>query len=282
MQDDRRFPLFGAAARFLAVAAALAALPGVACAQVEAYTNQPVNLMAGPGTGYPIIVGLAPNEPVEVMDCVSTYDWCDVVLDDFRGWLPGVTLNYPYQGSDVPLESYGAVIGLPVIAFSLDTYWNRFYRNQPWYGERERWRHEGPPRPYVPGHAPVPGHGQPVPPPRGAMPPHAPQPQMPPRMAPQMAPQMQGRSYQAAPMQPQGRPMPQQPQQQPMPQPGHPPQPMQQPGRAPQPMQQPGHAPQPMSQPGREYAPMQHGEPHPQAPSQERQPPAHQEPQQGQ
>jgi uncharacterized protein YraI len=55
-----------------AALAALLSLPCVAFSQVQAVTNQPVNLMAGPGDDYPVVTGLAPNQPVEVMGCVST------------------------------------------------------------------------------------------------------------------------------------------------------------------------------------------------------------------
>jgi uncharacterized protein YraI len=150
-------PIRPTVARQLATRATLAAVLALPCAafsQVQAVTNEPVNLMAGPGDDYPVVAGLAPNQPVEVMGCVSTYEWCDVVLDDVRGWIYGGALTYAYEGNYVPLLSYGAVIGLPVVVFSFDTYWDRYYRGRPWYGDRDRWRHVGPPgyqgRPYQP------------------------------------------------------------------------------------------------------------------------------------
>jgi uncharacterized protein YraI len=141
--------------------AALLSLPCAAFAQVEAMTNQPVNLMAGPGDDYPVVTGLGPNQQVEVMGCVNTYEWCDVALDDLRGWVDGNALTYPYEGNYVPLEGYGAVIGLPVVVFSIDDYWGRYYPGRPWYGDRDRWRHSGPPG-YPGGHPapyPYPPHG---------------------------------------------------------------------------------------------------------------------------
>jgi uncharacterized protein YraI len=149
-----------------AALAALLSLPCVAFSQVQAVTNQPVNLMAGPGDDYPVVTGLAPNQPVEVMGCVSTYEWCDVALDDLRGWIYGGALTYAYEGNYVPLLSYGAVIGLPVVVFSIDSYWDRYYHGRPWYGDRDRWRHGGPPG-YSGGHPNEP-------------PPHGPQPYRPP------------------------------------------------------------------------------------------------------
>jgi len=211
-----------------AALAALLSLPCLAFAQVQAVTNQPVNLMAGPGDDYPVVTGLAPNQPVEVMGCVSGYEWCDVVLDDLRGWVYGGALTYAYEGNYVPLLSYGAVIGLPVVVFSIDSYWDNYYHGRPWYGDRDRWRHGGPPG-YPGGHPnqppPYQGHpygapgqqhpnqGAPYPPPMqgqgqpvyrpnaGPVPvPHG-------GPAPQQAPQQQygGRP----PAQPQPRPQPQ-------------------------------------------------------------------------
>jgi uncharacterized protein YraI len=146
-----------------AALAAVLALPCAAFAQVQAVTNQPVNLMAGPDDDYPVVTGLGPNQPVEVMGCVSNYEWCDVALDDLRGWVYGGALTYAYEGNDVPLLSYGAVIGLPVVVFSIDSYWDRYYPGRPWYGDRDRWRHAGPPG--YPGgpHQPPPHPGQPYP-----------------------------------------------------------------------------------------------------------------------
>jgi uncharacterized protein YraI len=148
-----------------AALAAVLALPCAAFAQVDAVTNQPVNLMSGPGDDYPVVTGLGPNQPVEVFGCVSTYEWCDVGLDDLRGWVDGNALTYPYEGNYVPLQSYGAVIGLPVVVFSIDDYWGRYYAHRPWYGDRDRWRHGGPPGGYPPGHPyqPAPHPGEPYP-----------------------------------------------------------------------------------------------------------------------
>jgi uncharacterized protein YraI len=212
-----------------ATLAAVLALPCAAFSQVQAVTNEPVNLMSGPGDDYPVVAGLAPNQPVEVMGCVSGYEWCDVVLDDLRGWVYGGALTYAYEGNYVPLISYGAVIGLPVVVFSFDSYWDNYYRGRPWYGDRDRWRHGGPSgypghpyqappqqsQPYRPpgqlypngGNAYAPP-GQPVYRPNTGPVPHGGQPQ------PQGQPQQQFGGRPPAPVQPQPHPQAQQPQQQ--------------------------------------------------------------------
>ncbi len=231
---NARFKTRPAAPGLTLAGAALAAflsLPCAAFAQVAAVTNQPVNLMAGPGDDYPVVTGLGPNQQVEVMGCVDTYEWCDVALDDLRGWVDGNALTYFYEGNYVPVESYGAVIGLPVVVFSIDTYWDRYYHGRPWYGDRDRWRHGEPP--HYPG-----AGGRPYEPPRGAEP---------------YRPPEQGRPYGGAPYPPpvHGQEQPvYRPNAGPVPHGG--PQPQQQPQQAPQyggrpPVQAP--RPQPQAQP---------------------------------
>jgi len=157
-------------ARAVVVAAALAGFAwpaSQAFAQVSAYTSSPVYLYAGPSGDYPVVSSVGAGAPVTVMGCVGDYSWCDVALPDLRGWVYAAYLSYPYDGQYVPLQGYGSVIGLPVIGFSIGTYWDRFYRNRPWYGERDRW-----------AHVPSPGYGGR--PPMGGRPPEAGRPYSPP------------------------------------------------------------------------------------------------------
>jgi uncharacterized protein YraI len=156
------------------VAAGMMFAASGARAQTQAYTSEPVDLFAGPSDAYPVVTELGPNVPVTVMGCVSDYSWCDVALPGLRGWVYGDYLSYPYQGAYVPLTGYGAVIGLPIVTFSVGAYWGSFYRDRPWYGDRDRWAHEPPPRR---GRPPEPqyhgGPGRPLPPPGGgARPPY--------------------------------------------------------------------------------------------------------------
>lgn len=148
--------------------AGLLMLPGVALAQSQAYTNGPVNLRAGPARDYPLVSQLPGGVPVTVMGCISGYSWCDVALPNLRGWVYAGRLSYPYQGNNVPILNYGPTIGLPIVTFAIGSYWGSYYRNRPWYGERDRWAHRPPPRPRPqpsrPDYRPrPPGHGGPGP-----------------------------------------------------------------------------------------------------------------------
>ena len=148
--------------------AGLLALPGVTFAQQQAYTNSPVNMRAGPAGDYPIVTQLPGGMPVTVMGCISGYTWCDVVVPNLRGWVYAGRLSYPYQGGNVPILTYGTTIGLPIVTFSIGSYWGSYYRGRPWYNQQSRWANRPPPRPgpgRPPGYGghpppgPQPGHG---------------------------------------------------------------------------------------------------------------------------
>ena len=153
--------------RCICTAAGLLALPAAVCAQSQAYTNGPVNVRAGPAPDYPIVTQLPGGVPVSVMGCLSNYEWCDVAAPNLRGWVYAARLSYPYQGSNVPLINYGLVIGLPIVTFSIGSYWGNYYRGRPWYGQQSRWVHHPPPPPrpgagrppgWRPSGGPPPGH----------------------------------------------------------------------------------------------------------------------------
>ncbi|MFM0608968.1 SH3 domain-containing protein [Paraburkholderia sediminicola] len=143
--------------RCMYVAVGLLALPAVASAQSQAYTNSTVNVRAGPASDYPVVTQLPGGVPVSVMGCISNYEWCDVAAPNLRGWVYAGRLSYPYQGSNVPVMNYGTVIGLPIVTFSIGAYWGNYYRGRPWYGQQSRWAHHPPPRPPRPGAGRPPG-----------------------------------------------------------------------------------------------------------------------------
>ncbi|MEK6351749.1 MAG: SH3 domain-containing protein [Burkholderia cenocepacia] len=143
------------------VLAGLAAAPGVADAQSSAYTNSPAELFAGPAPDYPVVAQIPPGTALDVFGCLSDYTWCDVALPGVRGWIDAQLLDYPYQGSYVPLLQYGAIIGVPVTGFAIGAYWDRYYRHRPWYPDRDRWAHRAEPRLGPGGMPPAQGRPQP-------------------------------------------------------------------------------------------------------------------------
>ncbi|WP_322032553.1 SH3 domain-containing protein [Paraburkholderia sp. J76] len=147
----------------------LAALAGMfvasppAHAQSQAFTNQAVNLYAGPAADFPVVAQIPAGSAVTVWGCVTGFSWCDIGFPGLRGWVYGTFISYPWQGQRVPVMSYGPQLGLPIVPFALGTYWGQHYRDRPWYSNQYRWARHPSPRPVPP---------PPVRPPSGARPPY--------------------------------------------------------------------------------------------------------------
>lgn len=152
----------------LSLASLSLALPALAHAE-EAFVTANVNMRAGPDPGYPLIDQLREGTEVDVQGCTEGYEWCDVIAYDNRGWVAGNYINYEYEDQPVLLPSYGARIGVPIIAFALGTYWANHYSGRSFYRERDHWsryhyvRRPPPPPPPHPYRGPIhrwssPGH----------------------------------------------------------------------------------------------------------------------------
>lgn len=144
------------------------ALPALAHAET-AFVTADVNMRAGPDPGYPLIDQLRAGSEVDVQGCTQGYEWCDVIAYDNRGWVAGNYINYEYRDQPVLLPSYGSQIGIPIIAFTIGSYWGNHYYNRPFYRERDHWyryrytRRPPPPPPRRPYRGPIhhggsPGH----------------------------------------------------------------------------------------------------------------------------
>ena len=97
-------------------------------------------MRAGPSTAFPVVDVVPGRTPVDVHGCVAGYSWCDVSADNNRGWVYAGYLSYPVRGSYVPLVEYVSEIDVPIVSFSVGSYWDSYYRGRAWYGERARWR----------------------------------------------------------------------------------------------------------------------------------------------
>ncbi|HJV53473.1 MAG TPA: SH3 domain-containing protein [Noviherbaspirillum sp.] len=139
--------------------AAFCAVPAASQAQQMAFTSINVHLRAGPSRDYPVVAILPAGLTISVQGCLGDYRWCDVVAGPNRGWVYAGNIVYPYQGTNVPVLTYGPVIGIGIITFSLGTYWGEHYRGRPWYPQRHRWIDRPHPN-YAPGgHPPRPNPG---------------------------------------------------------------------------------------------------------------------------
>ena len=107
----------------------------------NAMTTASADLYAGPDDAYPVVAQLDSNTPIQVVGCLDDWSWCDVVVEDTRGWMYAPDITYAYEGGYVPLYTYAPSLGLAVVPFSVDVYWGRYYHGRPWYREREEWAH---------------------------------------------------------------------------------------------------------------------------------------------
>lgn len=133
------------AQRWLAVGALALILPVAVSAQ-QAFARSTVNLRAGPAGNYPLIATIGAGQPFEVLGCTSGYSWCDVVLPDgLRGWVYAQSVDYAYEQRRVPIATYGAAIGIPLVTFAIGSYWGNNYRDRSFYDDRRYWGNRPPP-----------------------------------------------------------------------------------------------------------------------------------------
>ena len=123
------------------------------------YAVADVNERAGPSTLYPAIVVIPAGAPVLIYGCLEDYSWCDVSWGPYRGWMAATYLETTYGSRAVPLPDFIGPLGIPLITFEFDNYWDDYYRDEPFFRDSYRWRHfrpdRGPPPPV--GFFPPPG-----------------------------------------------------------------------------------------------------------------------------
>jgi Uncharacterized protein with a bacterial SH3 domain homologue len=126
-------------------------LPMAAGAATSGYATGNVNMRAGPGTAYPVIVTMRAGDGVVIHGCLSNRSWCDTSWRGYRGWVSSSYLAGAYSGRRVPVQTYAPTLGVPVISFYFDRYWNNHYRSRSFYHRDDYWRrwghgHRPPPR----------------------------------------------------------------------------------------------------------------------------------------
>lgn len=130
-----------------------------------------VNLRAGPDRQFPVVRVIPEQQTVDVKGCESDYQWCDVLVENQRGWVKADYLSSTFQETEINVAEKGVSIGLPIVAFALGAYWADHYFDRPWYRHSHNWNHwHYHPRPPAwrpphrpPGwHPPPPTHRPPV------------------------------------------------------------------------------------------------------------------------
>jgi len=110
-----------------------------AAQQPNGYPITDVNLRAGPGTEYPVILTVPADAPITILGCVPDYTWCDSVFQDRRGWMRSTYLSGYSEGDYYLLRDYAPDLGYRRVTFDIDAYWDNYYRDEPFYGDRGRW-----------------------------------------------------------------------------------------------------------------------------------------------
>jgi uncharacterized protein YraI len=127
-----------------AVVAAGALAPAIAQAAVPGFATGNVNLRAGPSTDYPVVTTLRAGDRLTIFGCVRGYSWCDVNWRGNRGWVSATYLEATYAQRRVRLPAYAARIEVPIISFTVGDYFDRNYRDRPWYRDWRQARRDGP------------------------------------------------------------------------------------------------------------------------------------------
>jgi uncharacterized protein YraI len=112
--------------------------PAVVSAATEGWTIRGVSQRAGPGPDYPRVGYVPGGAHVRIYGCIRGLRSCDISWRGNRGWVNGSALAGFYRGRQVPLVSFYVQIGVPFVSFDFG-YWDRHYRNKPFFHQRDRW-----------------------------------------------------------------------------------------------------------------------------------------------
>ena len=131
---------------FRKTAIAMLALAGVALGAEKAeaaiapgYAAYNVNLMAGPGNYYPVLLTIPRGSRLAIYGCFDDWSWCDVSLGYERGWVVGPLIRAFYYERPVFLPQYGGILGIPFLSFNFFVYWDDHYRSRPFYRDYNRY-----------------------------------------------------------------------------------------------------------------------------------------------
>ena len=135
----RRSAIVSFVALLAAAIAILSPASAEAAARPNGYAVTNVNMRAGPGTYYPVIVVVPARAPISIRGCLGDYTWCDVLFQGARGWMRSIYLQGWYRGYYYALRDYAPRLGFPVVSFDIGPYWDSNYRERPFYGQRAKW-----------------------------------------------------------------------------------------------------------------------------------------------
>ena len=118
------------------LATAVLAVPSAANAQqVRAQVTTDLNQRAGPSTRFPVIATAPEGSAITLFGCISDLSWCDGAYLGYRGWFSARYLHIPYRSTNLTVASYMRYAYLPTVSFVIGSYWERYYRERPFYAK---------------------------------------------------------------------------------------------------------------------------------------------------
>lgn len=104
---------------------------------LNAFATTDLNMRAGPGPQYPVVTTIDNNGGVDIHGCVES--WCDLTWQGARGWAYSPYLAVDEGGTRVIVAEAGQAVSVPQADFQVETYWDQYYRDQPFFEERDRY-----------------------------------------------------------------------------------------------------------------------------------------------
>ncbi|WP_342643205.1 DUF1236 domain-containing protein [Rhodoligotrophos ferricapiens] len=130
------------ARKALVLAALLGAAWAPAAAQAqEVFATTDLNLRAGPSPEFPVVTAIPAQQSVEFHGCLEGRSWCDVTFNGNRGWAYGRYLAYQTASVRTVVTQAPATVEVPTVTYDTAEYWDTYYRDRPFYQQRERWIH---------------------------------------------------------------------------------------------------------------------------------------------
>jgi len=116
-----------------ALIAATAAPSAVLAQDATAVAVTDLNMRAGPAPYFPVVAVIPANTAVTLHGCLDEEPWCDVTLGTARGW------SYAEYLSVQGVAAIQAETLPPPTTFEAEAYFDAYYRDEPFYEERDRW-----------------------------------------------------------------------------------------------------------------------------------------------
>lgn len=105
----------------------------------DIFVRKTVNLRAGPNVQYPVVERVAKGSVLNLYGCLDGWSWCEIGVNQNRGWVSGKYIETVYNNHDVRIIEVAPQMQVPIVVFEAGPYWDTYYREKPFYSQRDRW-----------------------------------------------------------------------------------------------------------------------------------------------